>query len=42
MSIVESPVITVVCGLRQGRAGGEFRVALGDGGAVGIVEDEDS
>ncbi|GJF25372.1 hypothetical protein SHO565_59360 [Streptomyces sp. HO565] len=42
VSIVEALVITVVCGLRQGRDGGEFRVALGDGGAVGIVEVEDS
>ncbi|MFF9453194.1 hypothetical protein [Streptomyces flaveolus] len=42
VSIVGAPVITVVCDLRQGHAGGEFRVALGDGGAVGIVEDEDS
>jgi hypothetical protein len=42
VSGVEALVITVVCGLRQGGDGGEFRVALGDGGAVGIVEDEDS
>ncbi|WP_318216541.1 hypothetical protein [Streptomyces sp. SCL15-6] len=42
MSGVEALVITVVCSLRQGGDGGEFRVALGDGGAVGIVEDEDS